>query len=235
MLLRSWIRGFYLNFWGFQMDTLIILSKCALVLFLLLNIYAAFAMNKRRVGFILETWKRFRVGMFFEIIGILFLLITAIVLLMAYVPILQYGWYNLFSANGGNILFTPILELSSSSFLALRLFVPAFFIALLIIIPFCAEWEEEIFRRGHSSWTSITKQSIKFGLVHLLVGIPLAAGIAIFIPGFYLGYKYRRAYLKNIVLLPEKEAVREAVCVSTSYHTMIDSVLIIYLIYMLVS
>ncbi len=214
------------------MNTLLIIGKSSLIIFMLLNIMAAFALNKRRITFILEIWKRFRVGMFFEVMGILILVMSSIILMMAYVPYFKYGWFNFISEAGGNILFSPILDLSFSANIILRSFVPIFFLLMILAVPFFVEMEEEIFRKGHVTWKEITRQSIFFGLTHLIVGIPIAAGIALCIPGFFLGYKYRHTYLKKRIVLEEKEAIQEALYMCTTYHAMIDTVLMVYIIIM---
>lgn len=76
------------------------------------------------------------------------------------------------------------------------------------------------------------KQSVKFGLIHLYVGIPIAAALVIILPGFFYACKYRSVYMKNISIgTPEKESVEQAVLHSTAYHTMFNSLLVGYLVY----
>jgi len=61
----------------------------------------------------------------------------------------------------------------------------------------CKLFRIKMFCEGYDEWGSIIKQLIKFGLVHCFVGVPLVAGIAFIILGFFYGYKYKRAFDHN--------------------------------------
>lgn len=163
--------------------------------------------------------------MFFEVLGVITLTIAVWVALWQ-VPGLNYGWINLFFGESGNMLIKPIQEGSESTSVLIRLMVPLFFIALAFILPFLARSEEWIFRKGHDRWGPIIKQSVKFGFVHCLVGIPLAGGFALIIPGFFFGYKYKRAFDRNVETMDYWRAEDEAVMVSTTYHTMYNMIMV---------
>lgn len=208
------------------MEILFTIGKAVLIMFVVTSLIVLPLISERRnYGFVWQVWKRFRVKMFFEVVGIFLLTIMLIVTLWK-IPGLKYGWFNLFSDGGGNILFKPIMEGSESTSISIRMLVSLFFLALMPTMAFIVKAEEEIFRKGYNKWSSIIKQSIKFGLIHCLVGIPLAAAIALIVVGLFYGYKYKRAFDYNIAIFNCGRAEYEAVMVSITYHTMYNMVLI---------
>lgn len=211
------------------MEILLTIGKAVLVLLAVASVALPLISERRNYEFVWAVWRRFRVKVFFECLGVITLTIVAVVAL-AQVPGLKYGWINLFFNGGGNMLIKPVQEGSDSASVLVRLMVPLFFVALAFALPFLARSEERSFRKGHDEWSSIVKQSIKFGLVHCLVGIPLAAGIALIVPGLFFGFKYKRAFDRNVDTMGYGRAEDEAVMVSTTYHTMYDTILVAILL-----
>jgi hypothetical protein len=123
-----------------------------------------------------------------------------------------------------------VTDASSSDYTLLRLVPVAFCLAFLVVIPFLAKVEEEMFRQGHTEWKSIWWQSTKFGLVHCIVGIPIGFGIALIMSGLFYAYHYKRTFEKNIEAFGYHTANEEAVMVSTTYHSMYNSIVITVLI-----
>lgn len=216
--------------------TNLVIWKVMIVIFVVVSVTHCFYSNRGRLNFIWFIWKRFRPKMLLEVLGVLFLIIAAIVI-MWQLPFLRWGWWNLLSGgNVGNILIAPILEGSQSSYLFVRILVPCFFLFLIVVFPFLAKMEEEIFRQGHYKWKSILKQSIKFGLFHLFAGVPLSAAFALIGAGFFFGYKYRRAFIQLIEKgWPQRAAEEEAVLVSTTYHTLHNTILISFLLFFVIT
>lgn len=183
------------------------------------------------LSFISFIWKRVRPKMCFEVFGILFLVTSTMILLLMFVPFMRIGWMNLFFAEGGNFILKPFTDLSDSPQYFFR-FIPLIFLAaLLFLAPFIVKVEEELFRYGHTGWGSVSLQSVKFGLVHLVLGIPLAAPLALIILGFFLGYKYRKAYLETLPYCGEdlNMAHSRAIATSIAYHTVFDCMLFVFL------
>ncbi len=212
------------------MEILFSVGKFMLVVLAVAGVALPLIIERRNYQFVWSVWRRFRVKMFFECL-VLFVLTLAIAILLWQVPGLNWGWLNLFSSTGGNMLIQPVQEGSKSSNELIRLLVPLFFIALAIVLPFLAKAEEEDFRKGVTEWGEITKKSIKFGLIHCLVGIPLAAGIAIILPGLFYGLKYKRAFDANVKVMGCRQAQDEAVMISTTYHTMYNTIVVMPLLY----
>jgi len=224
------------------MDLLWTVSKILIVIFAATSIGYNLYANREEMDFVWSIWKRFRIIMFIEVLGVICLTITALILMMEYIPFLKWGWWALFSNSsiGGNIFIAPIYEGFQSSNALLQTLAFLFFAALLIVLPFSAKWEEEAFRKNHVAWNDIAIQSTKFGFVHLLFGVPLAAGFALTGVGFYYAFRYRRALVKlNVQLMQENGTTKitvpseindEAILVATTYHTLNNSILVAFLL-----
>lgn len=190
------------------------------------SVARAIYINRRQIGFLPLVWKRFRPGMLVEVLVLLAATLAIIFLLYAYVPPLRWGWPSLLDIESGNIAISPVTEGSESSHLFVRLLVPLFLLALLITLPLFAAAEERIFRKGRLAWGEIAASSTLFGLAHLIVGVPLAAALALILPGLFYAYKYRRAYLILKDHLTEDEAQRGGWLVATTYHTLYNTLLV---------
>ena len=212
-------------------DIFVILKYLALAYafyFLVRMIYDAFT----DISFISFVWKRVRPKMVAEAFGVLILVASSFVLLSLLVPFMRLGWMNFFTAEGGNIILTPIADLTQTNHDFLRYAPVGLLLVLLFIVPFFVKIEEEIFRYGHTTSGAVVWWSVIFGLAHLILGIPIAAGVSLIILGLFLGYKYRKAYLETIPfcegdLLP---AHMRAIAVSITYHAIFDSMLFVILL-----
>jgi len=143
---------------------------------------------------------------------------------------MRIGWMNLFSADGGNVILAPFTELADRH--DIIRFAPALLLVVLTFLaPFIVKVEEEMFRYGHTEWFAVSRQSVKFGLVHLVLGIPLAAPVALIILGFFLGYTYRKAYQETLPFCGDdlNMAHARAIATSITYHTVFDCMLFVLL------
>lgn len=113
------------------------------------------------------------------------------------IPILQIGWFTMITGHTGNAAVAPITDMSKSASLLLRIVPIVFLIALLFIMPFVVRIEEEMFRAGHVKLPAMVCQSVKFGLMHCILGIPLGIGMALSLAGMFFAIIYRRAALEN--------------------------------------
>ncbi len=209
------------------MAILLTVGRVLLVMLAVVGVAVPLIAERRNYDFVWSVWRRFRLTMFFECLSILVLTATVCAVLMR-LPGFNYGWIDLFFAEGGNMLIRPILEGSNSTNILVRIMVPMFFVALAFVLPFLARSEERIFRSGHYEWGAIVKQSVKFGLAHCLAGVPLAAGIALIIPGLFYGFKYKRAFDRcRRVNMDYWRAAEEALMLSTTYHTMCNMILVV--------
>lgn len=103
----------------------------------------------------------------------------------------------------GNAVFTPLEEAASRTRApdvgpdwALVGLATVFLGFLALLFPWLAFVEEEIFRAGLEATDRRGEllSAVRFGLMHMVVLVPLAAALAISIAGYAYGRVYRRAY-----------------------------------------
>lgn len=63
-------------------------------------------------------------------------------------------------------------------------------VCLIVSLPFFARVEEEVFRSDTQNWADALWRSVLFGLVHMLIGIPLGAALALTVLGLWLTQVY---------------------------------------------
>jgi hypothetical protein len=167
-----------------------------------------------------------------EVLGVLFLVASSFVILSLFVPITRIGWMNFFATEGGNIILTPIAGLVKTNIDFVRYLPAVLLVILLFIAPFFVQIEEEMFRHGHTSKCGVIIWSVFFGLAHLVLGIPVAAGVSLIILGLFLGYKYRKAYWETVLVCGEELnlAYSRAIATSITYHTLFDSIIFVILL-----
>lgn len=209
------------------MHVLLVILKVMLAAFAIAMVSKTVYGERKNLGFIFKIYSRFRVLMFLKVLAILFFTIASF-LVIRNIPYFNYGWMDLFLKGGGNLLIAPVMEASDASSIWIKIVPFGFLSLLLIALPYLAHYEEKEFRKGRVAWSDITKKSIEFGLVHCIVGIPLAAGVALIGTGFFYAWTYRQGFLKEMAAHGNKEqAEEEAVLTSTAYHTLYNTVLIL--------
>lgn len=196
--------------------------------------------------------KQFRWRMYFELMGLFVHVIPIGIILWATIPFMKWGWLSLFYEHGGNMGIRPLTDLGQSESRILASVGIVGIIVLALVMPHLTFFEERAFRKGHYTWRSIIRQSIKFGFVHMIVGVPLFGAIMISCVGFYFATVYRKIYreTKRILTIqpnfkfeypvaseeseededskdaPEEIAQGIAILESTAYHTMWNWILL---------
>ena len=135
---------------------------------------------------------------------------VAAVALLA-VPYLWIGWWTAIGGTG-NIVTGGTSRTGGTP---LEWIIPAVFLLLLFpALPMFAEREEVMFRRGAEQWDLRHRiwMGLKFGLIHLIMGIPIAVALALSIGGWYFQWSYLRGYRRS------GGSVRAAVMESTRAH-----------------
>lgn len=179
-------------------------------------------------------------------------------------PILRWGWSNLVFGQPGNIIFQPfnllkdveaplpsepaiashpfssdLSTVASSAPLQIDyslIFILMFWALLLVGIPFWAQMEERIFRRGANTWKQIAVRSTQFGLVHLLAGIPILGGLVLILPGFLFACRYKYIHDRHLKRTGDPLAAQEAgVAASTADHAVYNAILITLVVWVLLS
>jgi hypothetical protein len=120
--------------------------------------------------------------------------VTATLLLR--VPGLSFGWWTAIGGTGTVVLGgTDTTAGTSWAWL-----VPAAFLVLLVpALPLFAEREEMVFRLGCETWSRRRRawNGVKFGLAHLIMGIPIAVALALSVGGWYFTWAYLRGWRRS--------------------------------------
>jgi hypothetical protein len=108
-------------------------------------------------------------------------------------------------------------------------YTPVLFVALLIpLLPLFAEREEEAFRMGAEGWSRPrrVRRSVEFGLVHLIMGIPIGVALALSLGGGYFTWAYLRGYRAG----GRRAAVIESTCSHLAYNLEIMTLVFVVLV-----
>jgi hypothetical protein len=112
------------------------------------------------------------------------------------IPGLSFGWWTALGGTGNVIVGST----SRTSGTLLVWLVPALFLVLLVpALGLFAEREEVAFRAGAENWSLARRAAtgLKFGLIHLVMGIPIAVALALSIGGWYFTWAYLRGYRRG--------------------------------------
>ena len=108
-------------------------------------------------------------------------LVLGAVALLCQIPFMQWSWMSLIGGSGNSTL----VGLQYGWWFALP-----FAVLLVLALPLLAELEEQIFREGTRNWAHGVARSTVFGLIHIVAGVPLAAGFALIIGGLWFTHQY---------------------------------------------
>jgi hypothetical protein len=125
-------------------------------------------------------------------VPVLVAVITTAVLLF-HVPGLSFGWWTAIGGEGNPVFGTA----RPGAVGPLEVVVPIVFGLLLLLgLPLLVEGEEWVFRRGaeQRSPAANLRRAVLFGLVHAVIGVPLAAALALSVGGLYLTWSYLRVW-----------------------------------------
>lgn len=134
-----------------------------------------------------DLYKRVRLRHIGSALLVVALTFAAYLAISTAVPALDVSWLSLMSSGGSsggegtNVLIAPA---------TLPILGPIFIALLLFNMPLITSLEERLFRGGTSSYLQAIPRSLVFGLVHCLVGVPIAAGLALAIPGMWFSRQY---------------------------------------------
>jgi len=144
--------------------------------------------------------------------------VVAVYAALSLVPPLRFGWWSLLGGQG-NVVFGSTEQTSGTP---LEVLVPVVFVLLLLpALPLFVEAEERRFRLGAEGWSTRRRivRGLQFGLLHLVVGIPVAAALALAVGGWWFTWVYLRAYRRT-------RSDTEALAESTRAHLGYDMVVV---------
>lgn len=104
--------------------------------------------------------------------------------LLALFPALDRSWLYLLPGTGGhagNLGLMPI---------QIKYFGIAFLLLFAVSIPDLARSEEVRYRQGTRNWRHGVWRSVRFGLAHCVVGVPLYGGLALTVGGLWFTFQY---------------------------------------------
>lgn len=101
----------------------------------------------------------------------------------------------------------------------IKYFGIVFVLLLIMNVPYFANLEEQYFREGITNWQVGLLWSFIFGMVHCLVGVPIAAGFGISISGMWFTFQYMKGGIEA----------------STVHHTTYNLILCLLLLFTTVS
>jgi len=133
------------------------------------------------------------------------------------VPGLHWGWWAALGGEGNPVAGST----SQTAGTFLEWLIPVVFLLLVLpALPLFALAEERIFRRGSEHWSPGRRawKIISFGLVHALIGIPIAVALALSAGGVYFMAVYLRRYRR---VHDQRDAVLESTTAHTAYNTFI--------------
>lgn len=128
---------------------------------------------------------------------------------------MTWSWISMLGSEGtdapsGNILAAPF---KSGSVIIISIF----WLLLTLALPYLAKGEEKVFRSLVFSTKSRIITSIKFGLIHMVVGVPLFIALILAVVGYIFSIFYVKAFNKAAKVDPYT-ADEVAINVSTSVH-----------------
>jgi len=177
--------------------------------------------NRHRL---VQIWRVYGAGWrgYLRGLGIAFLTINLAIAAYAVSPeFLQWSWMALLPQSGNSAVMSPMRQGANAGGLIGLVIVLVFYAAILVAMPFITRKEEEIFRRGHHELRTMSLQSVKFGFMHLIVGVPLILCFVLSLTGFLLALRYRQAYRQALAGgANETDAVEAGLSASSSDHAL---------------
>jgi hypothetical protein len=146
---------------------------------------------------------------------VMFVFVTVGILASVGLPkFMTWSWISMLGdgadAPSGNIMAAPF---KSGSVLV----ITGFLFLLSLALPYLAKGEEQAFRSLVFGTKKRIITSIKFGLVHMIVGVPLFIALILAVVGYIFSIFYVKAFNKAAKVDPYS-ADKVAILASTSVH-----------------
>jgi len=152
---------------------------------------------------------------------IIVIAIAALLIILELPSFLTFSWITLIDSeqSSGNVIMTPIF----SGRLPLA---TAFYLVLVAFIPYFSEIEERAFRSHILTRKARLKKSLVFGLVHMVMGVPLIIALVIGWLGWIYSVRYVKAYRAvyintGSVELSDSYATHQAVSLHAKYNLIV--------------
>ena len=148
-------------------------------------------------GLLTNTWAVARQLTFVVLVqNLLVVVATATVglTLLHLFPALNRSWLYLIPGNHGYATNLSVLPAH------IKYYGIAFLLLFAVSIPKFARSEEKSYREGTRDWKHGAWRSLRFGLSHCVVGVPIYAGLALTIGGLWFTLQYFRGGVERSTL-----------------------------------
>jgi hypothetical protein len=125
-----------------------------------------------------------------------FLAVIVVAVALLQIPGLSFGWWTALGGTG-NIVTGSTTRTAGT---ALEWIIPAVFLTIVFpLLPLFAEREEILFRVGAENWSTgrRLRRGVEFGLIHLIMGIPIGVALALSVGGWYFTWAYLRGWRRG--------------------------------------
>jgi hypothetical protein len=210
----------------------------SIISFLLISLtfYNGYKFFKLEPELIKEIYFRRAKDYLWAFLLVVFVFTTLIILSNIQLPnFLTFSWLKLLGAKSGtNLITNP--GISGSTNQTLQFFGSLiFYSALIFFLPYLAKIEEVQFRSYKISIKDRIISSIKFGFIHMIVGVPVFAALILCIIGYIFSMKYvksfDRAYNKyQSTYFADEEAIYSATSLHAKFNFLIISLVLISII-----
>lgn len=201
----------------------------------------------RQRALALHVWRGVRLRHVLGSAALLVAVLAVALTLLATVPLTRYGLGDLVGFRG-NALFAPVEVVDVGSGggglaggpapapdparrVVGQVAIGGFLVLLVLLFPWLAHGEERAFREGLED-VSVGREvwaALRFGLVHLVVLVPVAAALGVAVAGYAYGRLYRAAYRRAVArpAAPSVAAARaEAVLAATRWHATFNTLVV---------
>lgn len=204
------------------MTSLTIARILTLLLVVMVLMNAKDTYNRRK------RWLRIVSGLRFKHFAIALPLLVAVLLTAGYLKSVSpewatHGWMYYVGGTGSFLAGGTFMDTPDDTGLMHYLLYP-FFILMWFTLPLLAEFEERVFRGKAATWSWPMNiwMTVAFGLVHLTMGIPLYAGVALILGGFGFLLVNRHTALR----VNQKAGTMESTRVHLAYNTILFALLL---------
>jgi len=155
---------------------------------------------------------------------------AAFILFSSLGPWMHVGWWSLLGGEGSLVFADSSATRADSAGALLKLIPYTVPFLLLLTIPVVARAEERGFRRGGQRRTRPFRsiRHVVFGLMHMALGVPLAAGLALAVTGAIYARIYQRTWRRTASQgLATLEATRAHIATNTLIVTLVIVTLVL--------
>ncbi len=158
----------------------------------------------------------------FTTIGVLYTVGMPNFLTWSWVSLLSSGDAATDNSGSGNLFLQPLLS-------GILPVIIGFWLVFSLAIPYLAKSEELAFRSLNFTTKSRIIESIKFGFIHMIVGVPVIAAIVLSFVGYVFSIWYIKGYTKACKEGKAIEADDFGITRATSLHAKYNFIIVTFL------